>query len=474
MNKTKSNGLALTVLTALFFMWGFITCLNDILVPYLKKIFDLSYTEATLVQFSFFGAYFVGSLAYLILSFWRDPISIIGYKKGIIIGLIVSAIACMMFYPAAANHQFSLFLLALFVLGIGFTLLQIAANPYVAIIGPERTASSRLNLSQGFNSLGTTIAPIIGGYLIFHYFNKFGAPNLNNSGIPILTDTGLPLTANSVQIPYFIFAAIFVLLAFVVYFTPLPDVSNQSEPTTGFGALRHRNLVLGFIAIFMYVGAEVAIGSMMISYLKESMSLPEMSAKSYLAFYWGGLMIGRFAGSIALSDKFSTTRKTVLMVAIAFAAFGFIYFASGLSINEVWPFLLIVILNLLAFYFSKSSPNKTLLIFASIAMTLIGLAMLTTGAISMWLIIGVGLFNSIMWSNIFTLAIAGLGKFAGQASSILIMAIVGGALIPPLQGFFADSFSVHFSFIIPLVCYIYLIFYGLSGFKTSNDFKKII
>jgi len=465
----KNNALALTVLTALFFMWGFITCLNDILVPYLKKIFDLSYTQATLVQFSFFGAYFVGSLIYLILSFWRDPISIIGYKKGIIIGLIVSAVACLMFYPAAANHQFVFFLMALFVLGIGFTILQIAANPYVAIIGPEKTASSRLNLSQGFNSFGTTIAPIIGGYLIFHYFNQFGAPILNSAGVKILSDTGLPLTASSVQIPYFIFAAIFVLLALIVFFTPLPEVTVHKDIATGFGSLKHRNLTLGFFAIFMYVGAEVAIGSMMINYLKESMSFPEMTSKSYLAFYWGGLMIGRFAGSIALSDKFSRIKKSITMVLIALVAFGFIYFASGLSLTEIWPFLLIIVLNLLAFYFSKSSPNRTLLIFASIAMTLIGLAILTTGAVSMWLIIGVGLFNSIMWSNIFTLAISGLGKFASQGSSILIMAIVGGALVPPLQGFFADTFSVHFSFIVPLLCYIYLIFYGLNGYKVAKD-----
>ncbi len=464
----KSNAMALSVLTALFFMWGFITCLNDILVPYLKKIFDLSYTEATLVQLSFFGAYFVGSLIYLIISIWRDPISIIGYKKGIIIGLIVSAIACLMFYPAAMNHKFSLFLLALFVLGIGFTLLQIAANPYVAIIGPEKTASSRLNLSQGFNSLGTTLAPIIGGYLIFHYFNQFGAPILNSLGAPILSDTGLPMTASSVQIPYFIFASIFVLLAIVVFFIPLPQINTNNDVVKGFGALKHKNLLFGFGAIFMYVGAEVSIGSMMISYLKETMDMPEMISKSYLAFYWGGLMIGRFAGSVALSDKFTKAKKSSLMVLLAVISFGFIYFASGLTIVEVWPFLLLIVVNMLAFYFSKSSPNRTLLIFASIAMTLIGLAMSTTGSLSMWLIIGVGLFNSIMWSNIFTLAISGLGKYAGQASSILIMAIVGGALIPPIQGIFADTFSLQFSFIVPLVCYVYLIFYGLKGYKTTN------
>ncbi len=464
----KSNALALSVLTALFFMWGFITCLNDILIPYLKKIFDLSYSQAMMVQFCFFGAYFIGSLIYLLVSIYRDPISIIGYKKSIIIGLIVSAMACLLFYPAAAFHQFSLFLIALFVLGIGFTLLQISANPFVAILGPEKTASSRLNLSQGFNSLGTTIAPIIGGYLIFHYFNQFGAPILNSAGTPILSDTGLPLTASSVQIPYFIFAAIFVLIAIVVFFTPLPSISSDSEEVaTGFGSFKHRNLVLGFVAIFMYVGAEVSIGSMLISYLKESLQMPEMTAKSYLAFYWGGLMIGRFAGSMALSDKFGKLYKTLTMIGLAIFAFAFIYFASGLAIAQVWPFLLLILVNLIAFVVAKSSPNKTLFVFASLAMVLVGLSIATTGVLSMWLILGVGLFNSIMWSNIFTLAIAGLGKYSGQASSVLVMAIVGGALMPIIQGFFADHFSVHLSFFVPLICYIYLIFYGLNGYKPK-------
>ncbi len=476
MIKNKGNFLAISVLTALFFMWGFITCLNDILVPYLKKIFELSYTEATLVQFSFFGAYFIGSLLYLIISFWRDPISVIGYKNGIIIGLIISAIACLMFYPAAESHKYGFFLAALFVLGLGFTLLQIAANPYIAIIGPPETASSRLNLSQGFNSFGTTIAPIIGGYFIFHFFNTYGSPILNSKGNQVLTDVGTPLTASGVQIPYFIFAGIFILIAVIVFFTKLPNVTSHTEQTKGLGALRYRNLVLGFIAIFMYVGAEVSSGSMMINFLKETMNFPEMTAKSYLAFYWGGLMIGRFAGAIALSTAKNRKIKAFSMTTIALASFLFIYLAvyleSGLPISNFLPFLIVIVANLLAFYFAKSSSHRTLMIFAFIAMISIGLALFTNGAISMWLIIGVGLFNSIMWSNIFTLAINGLGKYSSQGSSVLIMAIVGGALIPPIQGFFADMFSVHISYFVPMLCYLYLIYYGISGYKLKL-FKKL-
>ena len=212
MSENNRNSHALLMLTTLFFMWGFITCLNDILIPYLKKIFELNYFRAMLVQFYFFGAYFIGSLIYLIVSFWRDPIRIIGYKNSIIIGLLMSATACILFYPASNLHSFPLFLTALFVLGLGFTILQITANPFVAVLGSQKSASSRLNLAQGFNSLGTTIAPIIGGYLIFHFFNKWGSPILNSLGEPILMSDGNSLTAASVQMPYAFFCNNFYLL----------------------------------------------------------------------------------------------------------------------------------------------------------------------------------------------------------------------------------------------------------------------
>ncbi|MDD2344872.1 MAG: MFS transporter, partial [Bacteroidales bacterium] len=276
--KTKQRQ-ALVILTSLFFMWGFITCMNDILIPYLKKIFELSYFQAMLVQFAFFGAYFIGSLFYLLISLWKDPISVIGYKNGIIIGLLVSAVACLMFYPASQMHSYPVFLSALFVLGLGFTLLQITANPFVAILGSEESASSRLNLAQGFNSLGTTIAPIIGGYFIFHFFNKWGTAILNSKGEQILADSGDVITALGIQIPYLIFAGIFVLLAIVFYFSKLPEIKQEENSQGGFQVFKYRHLMLGFIAIFMYVGAEVSIGSMIINYLSETMAMPEMEAK---------------------------------------------------------------------------------------------------------------------------------------------------------------------------------------------------
>jgi FHS family L-fucose permease-like MFS transporter len=289
---------AFVSLTFLFFMWGFMTVLNDILIPYLKDAFELNHTKAMLVQFAFFTAYFVGSLVYFVVSFTSgDPINKMGYKKGIIIGLIVSALGALLFYPAAQFHMYGFFLSALFVMGLGFTLLQIAANPYVAILGPEKSASSRLNLAQGFNSLGTTIGPIIGGYLIFTFFKD---------------STG----SDAVKIPYLVFSTVFLLMAVYIFKTPLPRFTQSEDEKAGFGALRYRQLVFGMGAIFMYVGGEVSIGSMMISYLglPEIGGLSELDASKYVAFYWGGQMIGRFLGAVSLSDIKNKSLKYAYML----------------------------------------------------------------------------------------------------------------------------------------------------------------
>ena len=474
MENTKSNPnyrKALIVLTSLFFMWGFITCMNDILIPFLKKVFELNYTQAMLVQFCFFGAYFIGSLIYFLISASSgDPISKIGYKNGILIGLIISAIACVLFYPAAEMKAYWLFLTALFILGLGFTLLQIAANPYVAILGKSETASSRLNLSQGFNSLGTTIAPIIGGFLVFHYFAKLGTPLLSNSGLPIVTDEGDPISAYGVQLPYLLWAGLFIILAFIIKFTKLPRFANSSTIEKGAGALKHQHLVLGMIAIFMYVGGEVSIGSVLISYIKEIVGYPEMEAKSFLAFYWGGAMIGRFLGAISMSDVQSQVKKSLGMIAVAAATFFVIYFAvyfeSGFEFEfvRITPFLIFIGVNLIAFHFGKSLPARTLMIFALIVICLLVITLFSDGKLALWTVISIGLFNSIMWSNIFTLAIKDLGKYTSQGSSLLVMAILGGALIPLVQGAFADMFgALHYSFFVPIICYIYLAYYGCKG-----------
>ncbi len=469
-NKYRS---ALILVTTLFFMWGFITCMNDILIPFVKKVFELSRAQSMFVQFAFFGAYFIGSLLYFWVSSTKgDPIVKLGYKKGIIAGLLVSAVGCILFYPAASLGVYGLFLTALFVLGLGFTLLQIAANPYVAILGKPETASSRLNLSQGFNSFGTTIAPIIGGYLVFHYFAKMGTPLLNSLGQQVTTDDGSPLSALGVQLPYLIFAGIFILLAVVFFFTKLPRMVESDNVESGAGALRHKQLVFGMLAIFFYVGAEVSIGSALINYLNELMGFTEMQAKSYLALYWGGLMIGRFLGAISLSDKVSGIKKDLAMIPVAILTFFVIYISiyleSGMALKQIVPFLIFVVLNLVAFRIGSARASRTLFVFALAIIALLIITMFSWGEVALWCVIAIGLFNSIMWSNIFTLAINGLGKDTSQGSSLLVMMVVGGAVLPLVMGIVGDLFGgYHYSFIVPLISYIYLAWYGAKGYRPG-------
>lgn len=476
---SKSYSVPMAVLTSLFFMWGVIAVMNDILIPYLKKIFELSRAESMLVQMSFFSAYFIGSLVYFIISSTKgDPIDKIGYKNGIIIGLAISALGCVLFYPAAELKMFGLFLVALFVMAIGMSVLQIAANPYVAILGPPKTASSRLNLAQGVNSLGTTLAPIFGGYMIFKFFAHWGQPLLNNLGEKILTDSGDPMTSAAVQYPYFVFAAIFILLIVLIRFTHLPNFTNDEVIPKGAGALKYRHLTLGMGAIFLYVGAEVAIGSLIINYLAELLSYPEMEAKSFLAFYWGGLMIGRFLGAYSLSDAGKAGKAVLVMTGIALVSFFIIYGAvyleqDSFSIQRALPFLIFIALNLIAFRIGKSNASRTLLVFSLMIIGLLAVTMLSGGHVAMWSILSIGLFNSIMWSNIFTLAIKDLGKYTPQGSSLLVMSILGGALVPFAQAYVADLLGgYHYSFFIPMLSYVYLAYYGLHGHKVRKWKKE--
>lgn len=450
---TKNNYTSsLIILTSLFFMWGFLTCMNDILIPYLKEIFELQYWQAMLIQFCFFGAYFIGSLIYFLLSLkFGDPINRIGYKNGIILGLVIAGIGCFLFYPAAQYAIYGFFLAALFILGLGFTMLQIAANPYVSILGSPETASARLNMSQAFNSLGTTIAPILGGYMIFEYF--FDA----NAG------------GEAVKLPYIMFGCMFIVGAIVFAFVKLPKFVNDEEVVKGTGALKFPNLSLGTLAIFTYVGGEVAVGSFLINFigLEDIMGLEEAVAKNFLAYYWGGTMIGRFSGALSLSEM-QTSKKYALMALLSILSFVLIFSISGMTFDSVMPYLGIIALNFIAFIAGKSIAGRTLGLFATVCVILIALAMGTSGSFAMWALIGVGIFNSIMWPNIFTIAIDGLGKYTSQGSSLLVMAILGAALIPLAQGALADTIGLQMSFIVPLVCYVYIMFYGFY----SPNFKK--
>ncbi len=403
---------AMAIVTTLFFMWGFLTALNDILVPHLKPIFDLNYTKIMLIQFAFFSAYFVFSLPSGQVIEW------IGYKWAMVAGLFTMGLGAFLFIPAATIASYPLFLTALIVLAAGMTILQVSANPYVAVLGPPETASSRLNLTQAFNSLGTTIAPYLGGLFIL------GAAT-NMDTVRQLSGEALQAfrvqQASSVKMPYLALGLIAVALGLAIAFYKLPVISSavhhKGEATHSVWAYRH--LVLGAVGIFVYVGAEVSIGSFLVNYFsqKDIGDITEKVAAGYVSFYWGSAMVGRFIGS-AILQKLRTS--TVLGSA------------------SIAAFLLVCI------------------------------SMLTFGHVAMWSIILVGLFNSIMFPSIFTSGIAELGPVTSKGSSMLIMAIVGGAILPVLTGALADKIGIHHSFILPAICYLYIMYYGFAGSKPMG------
>ncbi|MGC3959933.1 MAG: sugar MFS transporter [Verrucomicrobiota bacterium] len=465
-----------SIMTSLFFLWGFMTVFNDILIPRFKEAFTLTYFQAMLVQFAFFGAYFVGSLIYFIISATKgDPIAKIGYKNGVVIGLLISALGSALFWPAAGASSYPMFLTALFIVGLGFAMLQIAANPYITILGPEKTASSRLNLAQGFNSIGTTIGPIIGGWLIFQYFASSGAHG-----------------AESVKLPYMAFCAIFVVLAIVFFFIHLPHV-GEGHVEPGAGALKFPHVVLGVVAIFMYVGGEVSVGSAIINFLGQPSvaGLSELEASKYVSIYWGGLMIGRFMGAVELSEMKKANKQIALLV-IPLLAYLLLWTAKSApldalhgnstdSVFTLWReafvanwavfklYLPFIGLCWLLFQFGKAQAARTLVIFSLTVVALLVVAIAVGGKVAMWCVVAIGLFTSIGWSNTFSLALEGTGIYKSQVSSLLVMAILGGAILPPLQGWIADvTHNLQISFLVPLVAYAYVAFYGFKGHKIGR------
>jgi FHS family L-fucose permease-like MFS transporter len=465
------------IMTVLFFMWGFMTVFNDILIPRFKEAFTLDYFQAMLVQFAFFGAYFIGSLLYFVISATTgDPIARLGYKNGVVVGLLLSAVGRALFWPAATVHSYLFFLVALFVVGLGFAMLQIAANPYVTILGPERTASSRLNLAQAFNSVGTTAGPLIGGYLILQYFAKTGVHG-----------------AESVKFPYLIFCIVFVLLAAFFFSVHLPHVGEgKIEP--GVGALKYPHVLLGVLAIFMYVGGEVSVGSAIINFLGQPnvAALSALAASKYVSLFWGGMLIGRFMGAVELSEM-KKINKQLFLAGIPVLAFLIICFASGWHLAKTQPgiepvasfsflgacfsngfgivklYLPLLVLCWLLFQFGKGLASRTLFIFSGTMVVLLAVAILFGGKLAMWCIVGVGLFTSIGWPNIFSLALDQMGVYKSQVSSLLVMAVVGGAILPAILGRVADVWNLQVSFIVPLVAYAYVAFYGWKGCKIGRS-----
>jgi FHS family L-fucose permease-like MFS transporter len=362
---------------------------------------------------------------------------------------MISAAGSALFWPAASLLSYPLFLLALFVVGLGFAMLQIAANPYVTILGPERTASSRLNLAQAFNSVGTTLGPLAGGYLIFQYFAHTGAHG-----------------ADSVKVPYLAFCIVFAVLAAIFFFVHLPDIGEgKIEP--GFAALKFPHVDLGMLAIFMYVGGEVAVGSSIINFLGQPRiaGLTQLEASGYVSLFWFGMLIGRFMGAVELSDLSARTKQLLLAV-IPFAAFAVLVMIRGWTTARLYLPLLFLCWTL--FQCGQARAGRTLMIFSLAVAALLATALFTEGKVAMWCVIGAGLFTSIGWSNTFSLAIEGTGIYKSQASSLLVMAILGGAILPPIQGHIADRWNLQVSYIVPLMAYAYVAFYGWKGHKLGR------
>lgn len=565
----KSYRGPFAIMTILFFMWGFMTVFNDVLIPRFKEAFTLNYVEAMLVQFAFFGAYCLGSIAYFVISaVWGDPIARLGYKNGVVIGLLIATVGSSLFWPAANlaprssivssgdlrnlpsllqqlnqhtdpvslfiyqslsrptiqalqqngasdalkqdlaqdlnkiingptmydQQRFSavslqpatkqllaqnptgeaivrlnrallvdaypreikknllpywIFLAGLFIVGLGFAMLQIAANPYVTILGPERTASSRLNFAQAFNSVGTTTGPLIGGFLIFKYFAATGANG-----------------AESVKVPYLIFCVVFLLLAVFFFSIHLPHV-GEGKVEPGIGSLKYPHVVLGMIAIFMYVGGEVSVGSAIINYLglPSVAAMPQLEASKYVSLFWGGMLIGRFMGSVEMGEM-KLHHKRLLLAAIPIAAF--LILLSWRGWDVVRMYLPLLALCWLFFQFGKGLADRTLFVFSGTIVVLLAVAILFGGKLAMWCIVGIGLFTSIGWPNIFSLALDRMGVYKSQVSSLLVMAVIGGAVLPWLWGKIADVKSPQLAFIVPLIAYAYVAFYGIKGYKVGR------
>lgn len=443
--------------TLLFFFWGFITVMNDVLIPFLKQSFTLSYFQAGLVQFAFFGAFFVVSLVYFFISVRSgDPINRVGYQRTIVVALVICAAGCALFAPAAGAVSYSFFLGALFLLATGVTILQIAANPYAAVLGKPEDAATRLNLAQGLNSLGTTLAPIAGGLLLYKVFA-----------------TGGEVTLDAIRTPYLIYGGMFLLLAIVVALSKLPTIGGDAGEPDG-NALQFPQLRYGMGAIFLYVGAEVAIGSYLVNFMAHEsvMGWEEGVASSYLAYYWGGAMIGRLCGAIAMANTGAPEKKPLYMVGTAAALLGVIYVATAvrfeggalqfefLPLMELAPYAALVGLCLAMFAVGRGKPATVLAVFSATLVVLLLVSAGASGRVALWAALGAGLFNSIMWSNIFTLAIDDLGEHTSQGSSLLVMMIVGGAIFPLLMGQVADMAGIRAAFFVPILSYVYIGWYG--------------
>ena len=458
----KTNWAQFIPLATVFFFWGFVAASNDILIPVFKEAFNLSQFESQLVSFAFYIAYTVGSLILIAISaiMKTDLINKIGYKNSLALGLGISALGTLLFYPAANNGSFPLMLSGLFIVALGFSLQQTVANPLAIALGPIKTGSQRLTLAGGINNFGTTIGPLIVSFAIF------GTATSGNTTLDI----------QSVKIPYLILGAAFLAVAVLLKLSSLPDKpalleADEKEGGKKGSALAYPQLVLGMIAIFVYVGVEVSTASNLPEYMIKNLGFSTKDIAPYISLYWASMMIGRWTGAVeAFTDNISLQK--VLRFIAPYLAFGIFLLVNAIAKHDLAPFYvyaIIILVLIIADMASKGNPARMLLIFSGVGILALLVGMFTEGMVSVYAFTSVGLFCSTLWPCIFTLAVSGLGKHTSQGSSYLIMMIMGGAIISPLQGLVAGSIGIQYSYIVGILCFAYLVFYAL---KASNILKS--
>ena len=517
----KNNQSALYTLMTVWFFWSFVAASNGILIPLFKEKFTLTQTQAQLVDFAFYAAYFIGSILYLIFSrlMGGDILNKIGYKNGIVIGLLISALGTLMFYPAAQTASYPLLLSGLFIVGLGFSLQQTATQPFMIALGPPETGAQRINLGGAVNNLGGTIGPALVSFAIFGSIAK---------------DAAAKASIEDVKVPYLCLGALFALMALFFWRSNLPRIKNDEdvqvsnivivlplaflvlcvgvaaafsietaivftfilmlilmvgyliyavvnkagEIQNAGSVLQYPQAVLGMTAIFVYVGVEVTIGSNLGEYLKHTENLDSSQISKFISLFWGSMMIGRWTASISNFNPSESTKK-ILTVIVPFIAFAIVLIANSLysgDVTDLLPYAACIVIMIIAYFASREKPVRLLLIFTALGaiMTIIGV--MTTGKTALFALISGGLFCSVLWPSIFSLGTAGLGKFTNQGAAFLIMMILGGSIIPVVQGRIADSFGIQTSYILAAACFVYLFVFGIivQGVlrKQGIDFDK--
>ena len=470
--RQKTNWAQFGTLISVFFFWGFVAASNDILIPVFQEKFNLSQAQSQLVSLCFYVAYTVGSIIYMIISksIGGDLLNKIGYKNGIAVGLIISALGTLLFYPAANTASFTLMLSGLFIVALGFSLQQIAANPLAIVIGDPATGSQRLTMAGGVNNFGTTIGPLLINFAIF------GSVTSGKSNASI----------EDVKVPYLILGLAFVLVAVFFKFSSIPnkiDLDKKSEEATESenllddlhehpdkllhkkSALSYPQLWMGMIGIFVYVGVEVSTASNLPKYLKQDLGIATDKVAPFISLYWASLMIGRWTGAVG-AFNLSKSATQIMRFVMPYLAFGVFLVANLIGHHDITPFYIypaLIMVMIIADLLSKGNPARMLLFFASLGILALIVGMTSSGMISVYAFTCVGLFCSTLWPCVFTLAVTGLGKHTNQGSGFLIMMIMGGGIVSYLQGALADVIGIHASYIMGVICFAYLAFYAIRA-----------